>query len=581
MLHINKPKTSSKEKIMKRLNFSENIKNYKWRSIFFKHLITSFLIMAIPMIIVCLSITAFYVNATKKNFEKEAEIVNSDISTSFEDMHTNLYEIYVSLTSDTNFKNYLTTTEATDATSLYKNAIATMSTITSYTNTIDEISAIHVYNPATNYVLSTRAPAPLDSFYDLSWYTEYINNNGNDLEYVTFNAAMSNMPVYGIVKNIYIDNIHRGVIVFCIDVNTFYSALTGQNPNIVNTVVTYNDRIVIHKNNNYIGTKYKEDALENPLSNTVNITSLDNYTIITEMKNSISGDIRFYITIITVILIIMLISILISSYLFSINYYKDTLEVIAILNEADDTDDTNINEIQSISNNVLALVTQKKQIKHQLEENLALLRKSQLYTLQQQINPHFIFNTLNMIVSIDRMTNKRSTEISRIILLLADILRFNFRNPNYIISFKDELDNTKKYMELQNLRYKNKFEFICDIEPELLEESVLKFMLQPLVENSIMHGILTKTSKDGTICINAFKDDKNFVVTVSDNGIGIPENKLKILNSLLETEEINEEFIGISNVNQRIKLVFGKAYGLSVTSDSEGTMISISLPIGN
>lgn len=561
---------------MKKLSFSENIKNYKWLSIFFKHLLTSFLIMAIPIAVVCLSITGFYINTMQEKFEEETATVTKDIGESFEDIHMSLYRIYVSLTSSEDVKSFL----MSDKHNLYDKASSTLSGVLSYTTTLDEITAVHLYSPASRYVLSTRSPAPIDSFYDLTWYTRYLENDCKDLEYTTFDIK-TGMPLYCVVKNVYIDNIHCGVVVFSLDTDRIYSKFTGKNPNIVNAVITYKNSIIMHKNYGYIGRDYSEEVLLNPAKNTLNQINFDNYTVVTEMENTLSRDVSFYITIVAVILIIMLISILISSYLFSVNYYRDTLEIITILNEADDTRDSTTSEIQSISNNVMALVRQKKQIKNQLEENLVLLRKSQLYTLQQQINPHFIFNTLNMIVSIDRMTNKRSTEISRIILLLADILRFNFRNPNYIISFKDELDNTRKYMELQNLRYKNKFEFIYDIEPELLDESVLKFMLQPLVENSIMHGILTKPSKQGRICINAFKDDKNFVVTVSDDGIGIPADRLKILNSLLETEEINEEFIGISNVNQRIKLVFGKTYGLSVESDSDGTTISISLPIGN
>lgn len=564
---------------MKKYYFWKSIKNYKWRSIFLRHLLISFLITAIPLCAVALSITGYYITRTDKSQNKYAKTTHSEVVDTFDRIYSNVYRIYSVLITNSHFKNCLMPNKITSKDFLINETNEVLSTLSSYTDTIDELTSIYIYQPSTNYVLSTRSSGVLNMFHDNVWYKQYVDSEMNDTEF--FSKGTNNTSSsYTLVKNIYIDNIHCGAIIFNYNINSIYSSLTSKNPDIINTFILYDNKIIMHNNFEYLGQEFKITSLKNR-NNLINQTDYDKYTIVTEIKNSLSSDVKFFTTLILFIIAVFLIGIFISSYFFSTHYYKDILEIMSILNETDEYESgENSDEIQQISQNILSVTKQKKQIEHQLETNLKLLRKSQLYTLQQQINPHFVFNTLNLVVNIDRMNNHgSSTNTSRIILLLSDILRFNFRNPNYIISFQDELENIEKYMELQNIRYQNKFNFICDIPFEFTNSKVLKFMLQPLVENSIMHGILKKKPALGTIKIIAYQEKNILYVLVEDDGIGISPEKLKQLNATLSENGLNNEFVGISNVNQRIKLVFGDEYGLSVFSEPQKTVIKISLPI--
>ena len=367
-------------------------------------------------------------------------------------------------------------------------------------------------------------------------------------------------------------------MVFNVNIIKLYNTVTAQNPNISNVfILDKNNRILINKNPDIIGTYFDDKLVDHSSNKTVYEKPQENYRIIAEIKNPVSNELNLIKTILIILSVILLPGIIISSYYFSVHYYKDMLEILSILNENDDST-SETNEIEKIANNILAIKNRNTQMEHQLENNIKALRKSQLYTLQQQINPHFVFNTLNLVVSIDRMNNKKLTETSKIILLLSEILRFNFRNPNYIIDFEDEIKYTKMYMELQNIRYLDKFTFICNIPESLLHVSVPKFMLQPLVENSIKHGILKKDSPEGIIKISAYTDLNMLYVSVADDGCGISQERLTFLNSMILNNTVSNEFIGIINVHKRIKLIFGDQYGLSVDSTENGTSVLIKLP---
>lgn len=565
---------------MKDSFFRKSIKNYKWRSIFLRHLITIFIILAIPVITVSLCFVIYYNQSTDKTITTEANFAISNISDTFNQSQKNVYQIYTTFLSDVHIKNYLFTEENIFSPTILNETNEIMSAMQSYTNTIDELYSIYIYNKKTGYVLSTRSPSYINDFHDTLWYDKFKENNYQNTE---FSHTANSIAMYTIVKNIYIDNIDCGIIVFNIDINSFYNSLTSQSSDINNLfVINEDNKILISRNFNILYSDFNDKLMSHCDENTVYRTNIENYSVICEITNPKFSDMTYFSTLIFVVFFLVLAGIFISSYFFSANYYRDFIEILSILNDDQDQNtDYQHNEIEYIQSNLHKMKSKNQQIEHQLENNMKALRKSQLYTLQQQINPHFIFNTLNLIVTIDQMKNKTQTETQKIILLLSDILHFNFKNPSYIISFEDELKYLKKYIELQNIRYENKFNFNCSIPEHILKTPVLKFMLQPLVENSIKHGILKTESMRGTITLDANTVDDKLYVKITDDGVGIAKERLKLLSRFLTLNQKSNDFIGLCNVNSRIKLVFGDMYGVSVKSDQNGTEVLIILPYNN
>ena len=203
-------------------------------------------------------------------------------------------------------------------------------------------------------------------------------------------------------------------------------------------------------------------------------------------------------------------------------------------------------------------------------------RKSEFDTLQSQINPHFLYNTLDIIVWM--IENENSDKAVNIVTALAKFFRISLSKGKNIITVKDEVEHVRNYLMIQNMRFKNRFEYSIDVDEEVLSYSSLKLMLQPLVENAIYHG-MEFMDGDGEIDVKVFKEDDSLYFTITDNGLGMSEDMVEALLSKDFVPSKKGSGIGVKNVNERIKLYFGNEYGLKVESEpDEGTKITIHLP---
>ena len=203
-------------------------------------------------------------------------------------------------------------------------------------------------------------------------------------------------------------------------------------------------------------------------------------------------------------------------------------------------------------------------------------RKSEFDTLQSQINPHFLYNTLDIIVWM--IENENSDKAVNIVTALAKFFRISLSKGKNIITVKDEVEHVRNYLMIQNMRFKNRFEYSIDVDEKVLSYSSLKLMLQPLVENAIYHG-MEFMDGDGEIDVKVCKEDNSLYFTITDNGLGMSEDMVETLLSKDFVSSKKGSGIGVKNVNERIKLYFGSEYGLKVESEpDEGTKITIHLP---
>lgn len=203
-------------------------------------------------------------------------------------------------------------------------------------------------------------------------------------------------------------------------------------------------------------------------------------------------------------------------------------------------------------------------------------RKSELDALQSQINPHFLYNALDSITWM--IEGERNEDAVFMISQLAKLFRISLSKGRTVISIEDELQHARSYMNIQKIRYKNLFSFKFDIDASVYSCCIVKLVLQPILENAINYGI-NGMDDSGEIKITGKEKDGIITLSVIDNGIGMSQEEVELL--LTDSKRIHKHGsgVGLLNVNNRIRIFFGKEYGLTVESEpDEGTVISIRIP---
>lgn len=203
------------------------------------------------------------------------------------------------------------------------------------------------------------------------------------------------------------------------------------------------------------------------------------------------------------------------------------------------------------------------------------LRATELKLLQAQINPHFLYNTLETI----RMKARscRQPEIEQLVKMLARILRNNVHAGAGLVTLRHELELVESYLKIQQYRFEDRLEYAFQVEEELWELQVLPLILQPLVENSIVHGLECKEGT-GHIWIRAVQEGDICRIQVEDDGLGIPEDVLRRLQESLNCQDLNRAHIGVRNVHQRLRLKYGPSCGLAIESE-EGRYTRITVRV--
>ena len=205
------------------------------------------------------------------------------------------------------------------------------------------------------------------------------------------------------------------------------------------------------------------------------------------------------------------------------------------------------------------------------------LRIAEFNSLQAQINPHFLYNTMDMINWL--AVQGRTSEISNAVQNLSRFYKLTLSRKKSISTIAQEEEHVSIYVNLQNMRYHNSIQFISDIPDELMEYTIPKLTLQPVVENAILHGILEKDNKEGTIVLTAWMEDQDIVLLISDDGVGIPPDKMPTILSGTGQSSSGGTNIAIYNTHRRLQLLYGEDYGLSYTSEpGKGTEVLLRIP---
>ncbi len=201
------------------------------------------------------------------------------------------------------------------------------------------------------------------------------------------------------------------------------------------------------------------------------------------------------------------------------------------------------------------------------------LRKAELKALQAQINPHFLYNTLDSIFWL--CEEKGNKEAANMVAALSNTFRISISRGKDEITIANEIKHVESYLIIQKIRYQDQFTYEFVIAPEILEYQCLKILLQPFVENAIYHG-LNRMVDEGHITIRGYQKEEKIILQVTDNGIGMDEQQIQAL----YTENSDKAGVGVKNVHNRLQIYYGQAYGVFIRSElDEGTEVTIELPV--
>lgn len=284
---------------------------------------------------------------------------------------------------------------------------------------------------------------------------------------------------------------------------------------------------------------------------------------------------RFTLYILLVMsIIILVISLLVSKYISQpITRMVETIQKTEKGNMDNKIVETRFNEVRQLSQSYNHLLDRVNSLMKQVKEEQAELRKSEMNVLQSQINPHFLYNTLDSILWMsERGENK---ETSNMVAALGKLLRISLSKGENLISLQKELAHAESYLTIQKIRYKNQFTYSIEADENLLNYLTVKIVIQPFLENALYHGI-ERMVDEGHISIRLMDRGECIRVEIEDDGTGIAPAELEHIQQLKKSKETG---IGIRNVHQRIQVYFGGEYGVDIQSElDEGTLVSIEFP---
>lgn len=574
-----------------------NIRHFKFNSIFLRTFLFITALTVIPFIVLSIM---FYSN-TLKNIREEIALENSYIfDNSVNIIDRTLMEVDTlssSLASNESTQLYTINNVSTDSFKTISRLAKTLPIIYRY------IDSIYIYSEPTDTVIMDNNSIPLSDLSDTDWISAYHAVTSPKGMIIPRSKNNVYPQLITIIKPIYVADEKKGAIIMNINTQSIYNSMLYQQykDGRLFFLVNADNKIIISSELSYFNT-YPDNIGPNTLTiesnpkNSVYEINDKNYVVlsgdssISDYKYISAYPLELYehklstmkLQIIGILLLLMII-IFILAYVASVRSYSPLNEIISFLDNsqppADSIEEEDKNELMYIINSIQTHINDKTKMAEILEERMKLLRKSQYDMLQTQINPHFLYNTLETINWMAYNMSNSENPVSKSLINLASFFR-NTLTSGYFVSIENEIKYTKEYVNILALRYGDLFDIEWDIDESILSYTIIKICLQPIIENAVYHGIKQKNDK-GLIKIKGLCDDNNIILIVSDDGIGIEKDALDELNKTLsETSFTNEKsHIGLSNVNQRIKIIFGDSYGIHVESTvGVGTDVYVTIP---
>lgn len=573
------------------------IKNYKLNSLFLRTLLLIFVLIAIPFA----SLSAVFYTNIIHTIHDEIKLENSSMLDSAKNITDSLINECDMLSS------YIANADTVQYFMLDGFQSETLGELTRFTKTLPliykYIDSVYIYSEYNHSIFLGETETALDALEDNGWLEDYkaIDNRAGSI------VAREKKEIYPqlitIIKPIYIADEKRGAVVMNIDSRTLYRSVMSDKQKNGQEIFLLSDKnqILLSKKTEYFKTPPEslgpqaeaimKQAEKSKIYNindekcVISIGSSDrfeNFTYIsilpmTSYENKIS---QMNYQIFLIMLALFVLGFLLA-YIIAVKSYTPLREIITFLDKTTpgEVAEGNKNELLYIMHSIERHIEDKQKMHEILEERMQILKQSQYAMLQSQINPHFLYNTLETINWMAYDLSDSENPVSEALLKLANFFRNTQSTSGYLVPIETEIKYTKDYLNILELRYNDLFDVMWDIDESILSFTVIKICLQPIIENAIYHGLKPK-GESGLLTITGKRDRENIIFTVSDDGVGMTETELHDLNTRLhEDVYLENQHIGLINVNRRIKIIFGNAYGIDISSQTgTGTTVSVTLP---
>ena len=458
----------------------------------------------------------------------------------------------------------------------------------SYTYSSYSIDSIYLYSELSDTVITGNSVKSLESFQDDAWYDKLLNDSANESMLVFPRAKNGVFPYLLCVMKPLNVNGRRAAIVLNLNLSKIsYLTDVDTDPYQEVFLVTDDWQIMYSHGQRELLLPLEQFPKLTGLKATKTVcaqtvTDAPEPYILAQVHSSDYG--WYYVTItnlaaytdllsqnttfLTLIFAALFLAALMLSILFSVRSAKPIHELQSLLNDPNHAPDrfSAENEVQDISRQIISYVEQNKALSEELAKGLNILNETKILALQSQINPHFLFNTLNMIYTYECDELGFKHELPLLTLSLSKLLHYAFESTD-LVSMDTELDFTKMYLNLMLRRHNHRFRVVYDFKPETLSVKVPKLFIQPIAENAIFHGLTESHKADSYLKIAARLEGHTCIVEVSDNGIGMDAATLKTLQTVSDEQKPQGRGIGLKNTMVRMKLLYGEAFSMTISSE--------------
>jgi two-component system sensor histidine kinase YesM len=466
------------------------------------------------------------------------------------------------------------------------------------------IDSIAIYSDANKYIISNIQNSGLNGYTDKEWLNSYFQDKSSDNSIIEA-RKYNNLYPY-VITCIKTSNAFHGAVSVNINAETLRDDISKVNDGIQQKllIIDGSGKVVFDSDLDNLGKNIKNikgytwlgkslekpESFENLKGNIVQISNSQYYGLKYIMVIPMDNFINKFSQIRDFILLLSLLSVFatfFATFFISVKAYKPVSNILSAIDENQDDksgkalmNSLKDNEVNYIVNNIKKNVNFNAEMQQTLKQHIFLLNKAQTDVLQYQINPHFLINTLESIkwMTIDLTENENKAAL--MIDTLGDFLRSMMDNERKLIPVSEEIAYVKQYVSILMVRYESKFDVEWNISDRILDCKIIKLTLQPLIENSIHHGLKPKNQK-GYIKISGYRQENNILIKVIDDGVGMDQETVEMINTNMSEDYMSSDVhIGLRNVNQRIKLMFGNEYGLFIKSVVNAeTSVTIKLPV--
>ena len=582
-----------------------NLRNFRFNSILLRY----FLLISVLVLVPMCAVAAIFNFNYQKTIREEITVTNAMTLQRSADMIENVTEQLYNFAYNLSVRSELKWLLTQDIESAYSKQVVSelWGEIDFYKKTFEYMDSIYIYFEKQQVVISEGEILTIAELKDQNWMSTYESMEKNS--YVFCSRKKNDFYPYYLtmICPVHIwGNELAGAIVLNINMKQM-GAILGDSPNQSQQLYMTDDEQNLYYASDYTMVEsstvmplYMSEILDKPGNFSEPVMLNGEKTIVSCIRSQRYGWKYLYCSSLSMYesqlnrtnqlffrmgIFVLLIG-LVVAYMLTMKSYEPIRVILNEVNSASVATEEfygqpkSQNEIQYITNLVRHAQLENSQMKLQLADRMQKLNLAQVRALQNQINPHFLYNTLDTAnwLAIDCIG--MHNPVSKLIVTLGQLLRISLLHNSHLIPLREELEHAKLYVQIMEMCYPNKLMFHWSIQPDLLEHNVVTFCLQPLIENAIQHGLRAKRGQ-GNIYIGAERlADSSICLSVSDDGVGMEEKQLQEQNNSLELSyQTVKQHVGLSNVNQRIKILFGDQYGIQLfRREGGGLTVKISLP---